>query len=426
MVELRLAERFLSFARLSSLYLLSRSARRSALMVLAEIFPSLMYRSGIRVLRARPSTENAAVRRLPVLPSGALVDEVAPFSRDVGGVLETSSRFPAVAVSVLCDADVVMNRRFNSAICGNDLLVNPRRNTGELRLFAGLKSETNAGICLQRGNRVLVNLRHRTIRPLDTAVYFGSVSPGNWFHWVVDNLPALYVANLSGAIPAHAPLLVPVEAMRREDWLTALRAIDESRPIIPASDSDIFRVRTVYWPDSLTDRGPYSREPGVRPLATHREGFEKFRETLVTRLVKDTGKKPWRKIYLARSESARRSYNQSASIEIAQNRGYEPVYLENLDLITSAQYFHEATHIVGPHGAGWANAIFCRPGTKLGMWTWDSRDGFAYFGNLAKSTGNSLSYFKVECEPVKFRGGQPDTFRINPESLADGISELEK
>jgi hypothetical protein len=354
------------------------------------------------------------------------VDEAAPFKTHLGGPSLTADRFPAIAVSVLRDAEVVMNRRFNSVIFGDDLLVNPRRNTGELRLFPGPQSQTIAGICLQRGNRVLVNLRHRITRPLDTAVYFGSVSPGNWFHWVVDNLPALYVANLSGAIPANAPLLVPVEAMQREDWLTALRAIDESRPIIPASDSDIFEVRTLYWPDSLTDRGPYSREPGVRPLATHREGFEKFRETLVTRLVKDTGKKPWRKIFLARSELARRSYNQSASIEIAQKRGYEPVYLENMDLVNSAQFFHEASHIVGPHGAGWANAIFCRPGTKLGMWTWDSRDGFAYFGNLAKAPGNSLSYFKVACEPVKFRGGQPDTFRINPESLADGISELEK
>lgn len=400
--------------------------RRRGLWLLAEFFPKMMKKNGVRIVRAIPSDKSAKTTRYPVFPEGTLVDEQAPFAEKESSSQARFESFPGVAMSVVHNAEVVMNRRFNSVVSSDEILVNPRRYEGEMRLFPGLDSEPNAGIIFQSGNSVLIERRRVELRCLESAVYFGSVSPGNWFHWLIDNLSALYVAIRSEIVPESTPLIVPSVAFEKADWLIALRAVAGNRTLVAASNSEVFRVGTLYWPDSLTDRGPYSRGHAVRPLGLHKEGFRLYQNELKHSLRVDSTSPPWRKLYLARKDLARRTYNQDEALELAKKKGYEAVFLEDMELESSALHFSEATHVIGPHGAGWANIVFCPPGTSLGMWTWPMKTNFAYFSNLAVAAGARMSYFRVEFDPKTMNGNHPDSFRISPESLAHGIARIEE
>lgn len=48
-----------------------------------------------------------------------------------------------------------------------------------------------------------------------------------------------------------------------------------------------------------------------------------------------------------------------------QSKGFDKVVLEDLPLEEQVKLFNSAEIVLGPHGAGLANLVFCRPGTKV-------------------------------------------------------------
>ena len=53
-------------------------------------------------------------------------------------------------------------------------------------------------------------------------------------------------------------------------------------------------------------------------------------------------------------------------VEAALSRyGFETVYLEGMRVADQIQLFQRAEFVIGPHGAGLANLLFCELGTKV-------------------------------------------------------------
>jgi hypothetical protein len=74
----------------------------------------------------------------------------------------------------------------------------------------------------------------------------------------------------------------------------------------------------------------------------------------------------WRKIYISRKgASCRRILNEDQLIDYLSNNGFEIVQLEKLTVREQAKLFNEAKIIIGPHGAGFTNMIFCNPQVKI-------------------------------------------------------------
>jgi capsular polysaccharide biosynthesis protein len=90
---------------------------------------------------------------------------------------------------------------------------------------------------------------------------------------------------------------------------------------------------------------------------------------------------PTKKVFLARQPGASRPYNQAELLRTAMEFEFEPVFLENLNFRESVQVMLGATHVVGPHGAGWANAMFLQAGVGVGMWTWAESMDDNWFAN---------------------------------------------
>jgi capsular polysaccharide biosynthesis protein len=85
-----------------------------------------------------------------------------------------------------------------------------------------------------------------------------------------------------------------------------------------------------------------------------------------TRLRQAVDKLPGaaRKLYVARTDAQRRVMrNEMAVIEEMRRRGYEIVIPGSLSFTEQVRLFRSARLVVGPHGAGLTNVVFCEPGT---------------------------------------------------------------
>jgi hypothetical protein len=73
-----------------------------------------------------------------------------------------------------------------------------------------------------------------------------------------------------------------------------------------------------------------------------------------------------RKVFISRSQSARRRFvNEESLYERLKKEGFERYCLDHLSVDDQIQLFSNAEIIIGPHGAGLANLIFCKPGTTI-------------------------------------------------------------
>ena len=52
-------------------------------------------------------------------------------------------------------------------------------------------------------------------------------------------------------------------------------------------------------------------------------------------------------------------------LKIFKEKGFSILTLSDLSFIDQTKLFYNASEIVGLHGAGFANLVFCKPGTKI-------------------------------------------------------------
>lgn len=72
------------------------------------------------------------------------------------------------------------------------------------------------------------------------------------------------------------------------------------------------------------------------------------------------------KIYISRSNASRRRIkNEKQLFDSLSNFGFEMIRLEEYSLNDQVNLFRNAEFIIGPHGAGLANLVFCKPATKV-------------------------------------------------------------
>ena len=91
---------------------------------------------------------------------------------------------------------------------------------------------------------------------------------------------------------------------------------------------------------------------------------------LTSRLIRgawgsETLPAPWRSVYVSRNKSRRKITNEQDILPVLREYGFEPVYAEDLSLKDQIRLFNETRVVLGPHGAGMNNDIFCQPGAVV-------------------------------------------------------------
>lgn len=204
----------------------------------------------------------------------------------------------------------------------------------------------------------------RDIANEDPLFYHGRLavisSPGseNWYHWLLQVLPRLLLLKLSNITYDQiyiANLKYPWQKESLHIVMSSL-GISEEKLFLVQGDS-IVQAETL-----IVSSIPHI--PSMEGVDSFPQWLKDFlRETF---LPKDEVSTPPKKIYVSRAKATiRKIKNEQALIKLLKNKGFKVVYLEEMPIKQQAHLFRHAEIIVGPHGSGFTNLIFCQPGTQI-------------------------------------------------------------
>ena len=113
-------------------------------------------------------------------------------------------------------------------------------------------------------------------------------------------------------------------------------------------------------------------------------------------------------------EQTRKIINEDEVLNFLTNKGFQKVKLEKLSFLEQVKLFCNAKIVVGLHGAGLANLVFCNSNTKI--IEFKNNEKVKQYENLAKK--NNLHYRSIINKPLKFNfNNQQGHIKVNIEEL---------
>ncbi len=169
-----------------------------------------------------------------------------------------------------------------------------------------------------------------------------------YYHWMIDVLPKLAVLEKNGIKPDYYYLDYQGLPFQKESL--EILGIDLKNVLI-ASDNTHFQCQNLIAPSLVGN-----------PACAPKWACTYFKE----RFVKEVPLHPTQRIYISRKKAtARRIINEEALIAFLDKYQFQTVYLEDLSLLKQAELFADAEVIVGIHGSGLANMIFCNSNNHI-------------------------------------------------------------
>ena len=213
-------------------------------------------------------------------------------------------------------------------------------------------------------------LGHTTLVSGPVAV-ISSHAHQRYFHWMFDVLPRIEILRQSGL--EFSRLVANTELGFQRETLAAVGGNDAISP----QPHNRIRAKKLLVP-SL---------PGILGVPSH-FAIEFLRRSFGLEA------RPYRKLYVARGDAlTRRVCNEAEVIEALP--GFEVVLLDGMSVAGQARLFAEAALVVGPHGAGFTNAVFMKSGTRMIEFMPQT-----YFNNCFEAIALDIGirYHRIECE----------------------------
>lgn len=180
----------------------------------------------------------------------------------------------------------------------------------------------------------------------------------NYYHCLVMNLGRLFQMGLL-EVEIVRGVLVPYHLTDVE-----YRALEVGLQLI--FEERVIEIRKVQWGQSFeVERILFPWNAVSLALGyTHSGVISFFRRTVPLLMLPDVPL-PTR-FYIDRRDAANRIlHNEDVLVEILEQQGFAIIQLEYLSFDEQARLFSSAEYIIGAHGAGLANMVFCQPGTKI-------------------------------------------------------------
>jgi capsular polysaccharide biosynthesis protein len=130
------------------------------------------------------------------------------------------------------------------------------------------------------------------------------------------------------------------------------------------------------------------------------------------------------KIYISRTlPSARVIANEAELLPSLQEMGFQICRLEQMPFEEQVRLFRNAEVVVGPHGAGFTNLIFSKPGTRVVEILAKGHERRCYWTLSAELGHDYLFYLGTPKFPE--RRGEPD-IEVEPSSFFKSMGEIMK
>lgn len=235
--------------------------------------------------------------------------------------------------------------------------------------------------------RLTTALARKDVRRLDTqATSLEVAAPliprysDNYYHWLVETVPTIrYLQAFEAKTGLDVTYLVPGDA---PPWLEeTLELLDVPDDTIERASSSVYRADRLVLPSF--------------PLQNRRD-FEWIVDTVLENANPDRDRiEAGRNVYISRSKAVeRRVVNEDEVMETLSEYGFRRYHLEDLSVAENVTLFHEADVIVGAHGAGLTDLIYCDDATVIELFGSMVKDPYE---RLADAVG--IEYEAIECRP---------------------------
>jgi hypothetical protein len=222
------------------------------------------------------------------------------------------------------------------------------------------------------------------------SVLTGGGGNANYFHWLFDVLPRIFLFKKLFNLKQVDKILVPNLKYKFQYQTLSLLNLKKNQIINNKFNKHIY-AKEVY-----ATSHPAENSEEISPLLINflRKSFLKNIDYIKKKKIK--------KIYIDRSDSKskikdyRSIINEEEIFQYLKKRGFVKVKLAKLDFIRQVYLFYNANYIFGLHGAGLSNLIFCKKNTKI--LEVKPYGATIIYKNLAKKC--RLKYFCLEIETV--------------------------
>jgi Glycosyltransferase 61 len=220
--------------------------------------------------------------------------------------------------------------------------------------------------------------------------------PETYFHWMLEVAPKFLLLEATGGWGRYDRLIVPplTKGFQRE----VLERFGVPKSLLDERDTgQLVEAEELVVP---VLPAPHSRVPAWLP------------REMAARLRKEAPSPPSALLYISRRDSpARQVENEDEVIACLEPYGFQIVTLSGMSVAAQAALFGSARVVAGPHGAGFANLLFCNPGTAVLEFFSPLYVNFCYW-TLARGAG--LSYFYMLGEGPKIPDSVEPSFGSVP------------
>lgn len=185
-----------------------------------------------------------------------------------------------------------------------------------------------------------------------TTLLLGTHGAHNYYHWNVDVLPKLGIVELAGYSLDDIDRIVLRDFNQKFHHDAFARLGIAEKKLYLTENAPYFQCERLLHVDLRNFVG----------MQMNRVVPEYLRSVFLDspQSARD------RKLFIARANNhARPITNQDEALDLVGRYGFETVYMEGLSLAEQAQMFNSASVIVGTHGAGLTNLVYCEPGTTV-------------------------------------------------------------
>lgn len=250
---------------------------------------------------------------------------------------------------------------------------------------------------LLRSDKELINT---AARRLETASPLSPRYP-NYYHWMIETVPRIrYLRAYETRTGNDVTLLVPDDLPSwAEETLTLLE-----------------------WPEAKIERGTSSVYhidrlliPSFPELFV--EDFQWIRQQILNKVsTVQPPIKPDKNIFISRSNATeRRVVNETEIIEMLSKYDFELVHLEENTLLQNSKIFNNSDIIIGPHGAGLTDLIFCSDSTVVELFGSKIKPPYQRLASVL-----NVEYTSLECTP------KSTDIIVNPKRLESKINQIMK
>jgi capsular polysaccharide biosynthesis protein len=187
----------------------------------------------------------------------------------------------------------------------------------------------------------------------------------NYFHWTIEIMPRLFAlreAMRQGSVELDRILFFYDEPFRFvAESIAAL--LPDLQPMIEITPAQLTRLDHCFF---FVDATPETDYQDHRIHTSRLKICTGFLAEAVDDRLADQPARPGRAILVSRADAPKRALlNEELLLDVFADRGLERVALGNLSVGEQIALMGQADLVVGCHGAGLTNVIYCRPGTTV-------------------------------------------------------------